>query len=522
MPGQFNNALDDPLMPDATIGFVGGCVSDARRNLLGPQQYARGANTMIGEDGLLTTRRGCSQLSEEAAGANAVQGLGYFDTLAGTQQLLRARAGVIQKHDGSLPSAWATVAGFTPHATAPLEMVQGINLMYLSNGVDNMRSYDGSAFTDLGSGATDAPKAKYILWHGSRLVAAGIPGAPDTIAFANILDASTGNWPLNQRLRVGAGDGDPITGLAAWTKTLILVFKRSSVWVIGADPATTVSAMPIDRVHPTIGCVSHRSIAQVGADVWFLSDDGVRSVARTLQGADQAVSLPISAPIGDSLAQLNQAGAATACAAFFHNRYLLAFPSGEATTPNIVVSYHTKYQAWETHGWTGWPATVFARSNFSGLQRLQFARTDGRVWQWRHWPSAQAEATGDFEDAGGDIATTIETRSHAWSEPFNRKRPLALELEFNRSRAVCAVGLIVDEAETPVPLASVTSGLGQDFFPLTFPFSFESEGIKRLPLTLLHQAPLRELGIRLTSTKGKLALRAVHLSAYPHTLPTGA
>ena len=104
----------------------------------------------------------------------------------------------------------------------------------------------------------------------------------DPLSTAGYIDVSQ-FWP----------DGkDRIVGLAAHNNFLIM-FGRTSILVWGnadGDPAAADGIFLSDTIR-NIGCISRDAIINIGTDVLFLDDTGVRSLGRTVTQQ--------SAPIGD-------------------------------------------------------------------------------------------------------------------------------------------------------------------------------------------------------------------------------
>jgi hypothetical protein len=511
-----------------SVDFSGGVYSSARKNQLAANMLALGVNLVIEKNGQLMTRWGTSRVGTDAATANRVLGLAYFDTPA-LEWLLRViqngATAKVQQHDGDAASAWTDVAGFTPDADAPVEIVPAVDKLYFFNGVDRVRSWDGSAWVTLGSTTTDAPLAALAEWCNYRMFAAGVATAPDTVYFSDILDASDGHWGhVAKSFRVGAGEGDPITALRRWTGTNLAVLKRSSLWVANVDPTVSLGAtMALECVHDSIGCLSHRTVRRVGNDLFFLAADGVRSMQQSI--ADQQsnqVTPPVSEPVKDMFQRINPAAAGTACAEAFNHRYLIAIPVDGAAQPNVVLCFNALRKCWEGY-WTGQLPTGFARSYFAGLQRLNWGQSDGRVMQWRNWVLPANETASDFADAGTAIATTCGLRSHNFQEPKNDKKGLVVELEFDENRAdEVTVTAYRDEAGTGETLATLSSGLNAGItFPVSFPLTFPAQGIKRVPLALDDLEPFRELALNVSAPSGKLALRSARLTAFLETMPIG-
>lgn len=521
MPTRNIEAIDDPPLFDASPGFAGGLNDYVRRSRISEQQYAVGENVMITKAGLAQTRRGTQDLwtqlwTPAEQPLNRWLGMGWFNKSDGQQALImvasvsNGTAWVMRWSDGVVGNTYGqpTIPG-APDVNAFVSIVQGLDKVYFSNGVDVPMTWDGTAspLSALGAGATDFPKAKYITWFTNRMIAAGIATKPDTVAFSDILDPSNTHWSAANTIRVGAGDGDEITGIVPWTGTLLLVFKKSSVWVVDVNPLTTVAQFQITRIHSGIGCVAHRSIVQVGTDVWFLSREGVRSVRRVLQGAENEVSLPLSLPVQNRLARINQDAWATSCAAYINNRYILGFPAGSNTMPSEALVFNTELQQWESW-WSGLAPHAMQLSYFGGAEKLNLCDATARVLRWLHYIPETSENAASFEDYGNAIPAVIGLRSHSFGEPLNQKRGFAVEFEFNNSLAdVVTLKANPDEAAAGSTLATITT--------------VDASPINRKAYTLLHQAPFREIAFEVSSTGKKLALRGVSVSAFLQTMPVG-
>jgi hypothetical protein len=512
-----------PLLPDAQASWAGGMVSSVRANALQPDQAQELVNVDLRNELDASTRRGAEQLGAEAGGSERVRGAAYFDTVT-TEKLVRVikTSGVmqVQTHDGVPASAWSVAGGWTP-SDADVEIVQGNNKLFFGNGTDNLRSWDGAAFTDMGTGFPNPPKMALLAYLTNRLLGAGDPANPDTLYASNIL--GEGVWSGANSVRVGAGDGDPITALYPWSGFLLLVGKRSSVWVVNCDPTVAPGSWEIKCITRTSGVVGPRAMVGVGKDVWFLSDTGWRSVARLLDaasaGADAEVGPALSWPVQGLFDAMNRAAAATCAVTLMDDRLLAAIPTGNATRPNIVVAARVRPDGsvvW-LGKWTGWTPCVWVRSTFGGAERMNFGQSDGRVLRWRNYTAEADESSVDYRDAGAAIPTTLHTRAMHHGQTRNSKKGFTCEIEFNRSTSPSVtVTPYIDGAAAPA-LATITSALGAVVFPLTFPIAMPSSGIKRAALPLIHTMRYRELALRLHSASGKLSVRTVAAEAFPET-----
>ena len=103
----------------------------------------------------------------------------------------------------------------------------------------------------------------------------------DSLSTAGYIDVSQ-YWPAG---------GDNIVGLAAHNNFLIM-FGRQSVLVWGnpsGDPAAADGIFLSDTIR-NIGCVSRDAVLNIGTDVLFLDDTGVRSLGRALTQENAPIS----------------------------------------------------------------------------------------------------------------------------------------------------------------------------------------------------------------------------------------
>ena len=112
-------------------------------------------------------------------------------------------------------------------------------------------------------------------------------------------------------------NGDEIVGLAAHNGFLI-IFGRRNIAVY-ANPIDVTRLELVDLI-ANVGCIARDSIANTGTDVMFLSDTGVRSIARVIQEK--------SAPINDI--------------SFNVRDELVAFVEAETNKIKIKATYYPK------------------------------------------------------------------------------------------------------------------------------------------------------------------------------------
>lgn len=284
-------------------------------------------------------------------------------------------------------------------------------------------------------------KPIYLVSHTQRLFCASADTAnlPDTVYFSDILDGEV--WDPAGSVRVG-GDGDPITGLFSWFGYKLLVFKERSTWYIEADPSQDPADWVIGLISGNIGCVSHRSIVSVGADVLFLSRDGVRSIAQIQAGTQTDVGLPISAPIKDVISRINRSKLSLCDAVAWNNRYMLAVPLDAGSTANTnVLVYHLLAKAWIGY-WDNWVVSDFIPTNFAangpilmwaGKVSTPLSPGSGQVYAFSDYlPNSRTAPApvSAYYDAGDPYVSQIATKAYNFGEPIPQKTGYNVQFAF--------------------------------------------------------------------------------------------
>jgi hypothetical protein len=407
------------------------------------------------------------------------------------------------------------------------------------------------------SARTTPPQdVKIIVWFQNRLIASGIATEPDAVYFSDFFDGSS--WDQDyQKVRIGGGESDPITGLLAWTDLNMLVYKKNSCYLINLDPAQNpnpddptllVASFAVKQLHKLIGCPAPLSAVQVGggsttpgSDVFFVDGDKkVHSIRRVMAAeTQQEVGQAMSLPIQDVLDTIN-IDHVEKCTSMYHNEhYILSFPSMRGVdgglTPSGVVAYNLLTQSW-CGVWT-WRPTCFARrTDLGSYSRLIFGDVNGYVRQWLDDQSLDEETSSSYVDSWGTvdhpIATTITTRAITFGDYYNFKTGLSVEFEFDESNAeLVTVQVILDGVVQNVipPDPFPVRGLIADPFttltetrlrlPFTLPVVLPSTpGLIRKAFDLQRYGTWRELQFKISTTQDKLALRSIRVTGFMDTI----
>jgi hypothetical protein len=525
MPVRNIDIVDDPTIPEVLESFAGGQNSFTRAALLQPSQAAFLENVVILISGQLMKRRGTRNIfSGFVANENEIiQALVYYKTTV-DDLVVAFGGGQAYQFSGT---DWELY--FSANIADPTERIDAVqltdNLFFTDSTEIGIRLWDGAVLSTVAG----SPVATILESIGNRLAGAGVSTIPDALYFSDILDGET--WDkVNNQIRIGAGDGTAITALKTWQKQALLVFKEKGVWIVTVDPTKAhASDFTVDVVHNTIGCVARRTVCQVGQDVWFLSRNGIMSVAKQIATSNDVIAIPVSQPVQDIIERIRWDMVYKASAACYNNYYLLSIPV-ESDEPDTVIAYH--YLTGGFTIFTGWHASVFLEQPFEGTTRLLIGCDTGEVRQWLDYRLAnEIDPDRDYKDGlqglplpqilpfrlpfGFPTVATVLTRGLVFQDPLVEKRGWYCEIELQHGTGTLEVLAVLDGVET-IPIRSWSFSVAGFTIPATLPFTLPSRPgwlLKKVPL---HQFRMfRELQLKLISESGEFMLRRLSAQATP-------
>lgn len=168
-------------------------------------------------------------------------------------------------------------------------------VVILTDGVNAAWKWNGTVETTLnGAGAPTNPK--YSAFYRNRLVLSGYS------ANTSAITVSSPNDDTNYAAISGAVEinvGDVVTGIKTFREVLYIFCTNSIKKLIGSS----IADFEIQDVTKNIGCIGHDTIQEIGGDLIFLAQDGLRSMAATERIDDIELGLvstniqPIITPI---------------------------------------------------------------------------------------------------------------------------------------------------------------------------------------------------------------------------------
>ena len=424
---------------------------------------------------------------------------------------------------GELPTLITTVAG------------GAVTAVVVTNGGSGYGYTPTVTIVGNGSGATatatvSAPPQglQTIVNSGNRLFGVGTGQDRNTLYASDILDPSV--WDSANSVIINGDDGDEITAITQYYENRIIVFKRRRIFQVTIPPDMTSAAdWTISIISNNIGCVAGATAIQVNSDIFFLSDDGIRSLVRSASDDFTSVGLPISEVVKDVIQEINTAEIGICTAAYYDNRYLLAIPTAANDFNDTILVYNTILGAFEGT-WT--PKVMqFALTNFQdeGL-RLMMKLTTGQINKYSGYKTPAQTTLADYVDFGVqsngtsvgtfDYISSVRTRDMDFSDPFAQKHGSYFEVIFDDSfsnSANIAIQRDIDTGDIDVqPNLNIASTVL--VLPFVLPAILPTSVKKRVASDLRAYEKWRLLNISVFSEANKMAIRQITAAANPDTI----
>ena len=357
-----SKALDPAAVMVRSQGWAGGV---NQRDAL-PQIAADEAKVMengvLDQRGAFGKRLGCDfRGTFGASGERAMTLYTYYRGIQPPQILMQTNAGKLYYTADTTanPIVWTQIAtGLSTTRSFSYETFN--SSVYMGNGVDDFRKWDGAVLTPFPT----APKAAYLRLWKDTLFMAGSDSLPD-----RVYESAAGNaesWPVAGWIDIGRGDGDVLTALATDGQNLI-VFKRNRHWTI-YDPVTLANRVADFEK----GCESHESVIEFEGEIFFLSRRGIcRYFGDSPASIISSKLDPLFDPTVINLATLGKITSYTV-----GNQVGWAIPEVGANMPTIQLEYYPRLTAVSPQGVRGSGPFVFHRMPVAVFARVRVGTSD--------------------------------------------------------------------------------------------------------------------------------------------------
>lgn len=505
MPGRFNDAVDEEPIFETISQFSGGMDEFSTPTELPANVSQRFVNMLQDLSGKARTRAGADPLGAVLSAGQRVQCLTYFD-IPGTERLYAAINASLRSWDGA---TWSTVGAYPFGANTIQMMFQGNNLLYCSSGVGQWQSYNGAAWTALGTGAGNPPVgATLACWHTERPFAAGDAANPDTLYIGDIAGGGAGTW--NNSIRIGRGEGQAITAITTFKGEWLFVGKGGSAYVVITDPTIAVANWEVLRIADKVGVVA-APVAMLDT-VFFLSSDGIRAMAPT-DSPDYPfeVQPPISQPMQPYIDRINWSVARKSVGWRYKEFIYFSVPLDSATEPNYTLVLNTRTQAWMGY-WSGWTPTCATITQFQDVDRMVFGDSLGFVNQWKDY-LAEGDASR-HTDNGVEVPWLLRTRATNVGEPSNFKDPTWAQVRFVDSSLNVRIRIYLDGIEARTFDRSLIKVQNQ--LPVNLPFNLAQNLPSDQPMALDALREFKEAFMEIEGS-GRVVIRSASFAAFMNT-----
>lgn len=382
--------------------FAGGLNLVDGSDVIGLDQAADLLNVVFLPQGGMKQRDGYQRFTS-AELTNRVDSLAAYYTAAGGRQLIAGDGARLDALNTSGTSTANVATGASPHYFTRFG-APGNEHMYIANGTDTVRRYDGAAFsTPAYTGTTPTGKYLAVSSVDNRLVCARTSANPDRVLFSDPGVPTT--FGVNNYVDLHPGSGEAITGMLAW-REFIFVFKETEFFVFYGTSVSSTGT-PVFNYRPVSGVAgSVGPVCSSPEGVYFMDR---RGVWLTTGGEPKLISRQLD-PLWLGGASLFYQGGIMATAQvanarlwWSQGRLYLAY-STNSTNDRLAV--YNPQVGW----WTLYDIPVAAMCSFrtSSREEVVFAYATGLKHVGRYYEGSSFLA--DDLTTGGTGGTAISSR----------------------------------------------------------------------------------------------------------------
>lgn len=282
-----------------------------------------------------------------------------------------------------------------------------------------------------------------------------VPHSRSQIAVSDIFDYTHFDSVFAD-FNLTGGNDDVLTGLLRYSGAAMLVFNTQSIQILtGIEP--TLTALSLEPVNDSIGCVAGGTIARLGSDVLWLSDTGVFPLREVGANSNRETPpMPISDPIEPTIERINWRFASKAVAAVWGDSYYLAVPLDDSPVNNALLVYDGRLQAWQ--GIHTFPLGIDALHvlDFFGRKRLHavhyISSFVSLLYEGRH--DRFADGLGFGSNNNEPVSFSATTRSYPLGDATGRKHVRRLAAYTKTWHPSTSANLAVDGVNESTVLAS--------------------------------------------------------------------
>lgn len=405
-------------------------------------------NVEFSERGAVVQRGGYAKFTSSEL-TNQPDSMAAFYKTDGTKRLIVGNGNRLDAVDSSGASTHNVAPTANPHFFCRFGG-PGAERIFIANGTDTVRYYDGGFTTPGYTGTT--PDGKFLAvtpWDNRMLNAnrVGTAGGdnPSSVRFSAPGDPLT--WDADDWNDLTPGDGEQIMGMVTF-RDYVIVFKESKYFAIhgtGLGPTgdDTLVIRPYDY---GVGLVAPRALAVTEEGVYFLDRKGVY---RTEGGPPELVSSLIEPMLLGGVstyfksASLNTANISISAMTAWQNRIYLAVPTGGSSTNNRMLVFDPHAGWWSLYDI---PASAMEVFRISSDEELMFAYPTGLNHIGRHRPPGSAYLADDTNTAGVGGNAIISRWRSGWANFGATQQKFAREVKL-WGAGQCDITVFVDKRD---------------------------------------------------------------------------
>jgi hypothetical protein len=342
-----------------------------------------------------------------------------------------------------------------------------------------------------------APYNGIATYYNNQLV---IASQRDALIVSDVLNAQNFD-PLLKSFRTNVGSNDYMTAVHPYANGSILCFLRKSIYlgkiVIASDGVSIDSANSyLQLLTNEVGCSARQTVTTAGTFVYFLSDVGVYRLDNSqIDLALRGNTLPLSEPISDIMATINQSAVGISQGIYFNNRYYLAVPTGTSSTPNTLLVYNQLNEAWESVDSLPLSVDKLVISDYGTSRRLFAASSSGLLYLLEEYDTGVDDAS-----TGASTITVngqITTRRYFYGQLARKRLGNVAVSAYLPNGSAVDVSAVTTDPDNTTHVATVSNS------------SVDNDYTIRAPI----RRPGTYLDLTITTTSGRPTIRAVSADA---------
>jgi hypothetical protein len=403
----------------------GGINEYDRESLIADNQSTVLKNANIREGGIARKRDGCVEISGNTTASTVIALANYYKLGDATKRLCVVYGTNMDVYNGTV---WDDNVFTDLTCSGALEMFTAGDYLWFVSPNMNTRAYNFTTLTESGNSNGEAPQCSAGIYHKGKVLLWGNGTYRDYLWWSAtgpaMKDLMTFDQATNAH-KIDSGDNQDLIAVLDYgmsgNEGLIALKEKSTYYIdtSQADPADWSIVKLFNS-----GCVARRTAQKVGNDIYFLSRDGatykVKTISRTQYDTINIGNVPLSNPVSDLLADVSDVYISNACAIFYDDYYILAFPSGTSAYNDKIIVYDTQKQSWIEY--TGWYPSQFSTFVRSSVEELYFGQDKAFAEIFR--------AFSGTDDDGTAINYQEESKQWTFDAPEVTKNWKNIEFEF--------------------------------------------------------------------------------------------